>query len=490
MTEQKRAFVITAPSEDRRALYDAVIKPLFEDTLRWECVHLDDCVGAGNKVRDLVSNITDATLVIVDLTEIQGDVFYELGIAHVLSNRVLTLVCKGRDTTPSHLKTYQVIEYEDSAAGGSHLRKKIIEAVHKLPAWSAKPSNPIHDVLPAQWFDNGEALNQPAFTQTFLDQQQKLETALTEKIDQMQGQMFAKLAEMARTTNVESGVIDMSLLNKQIDELRTELDEMSFKRKQAESYLTRLTRDRDGIVQQMGTVARTLESDRVLLTSPHDDAAQIFVPAALMVPGPRRANEAERQQAERFVKAFYMDVFPVTNDQFRRFVVAKDYITIAEQNGSNRTWRTPDERGRSLDQRMDHPVVYVHRADALAYARWAGRRLPTRLEWERAMRGVDGQTWPWGEEFDVARCNLNSDGTTPVRAYPGGASPTGCRDMVGNVWEWLADELPGGKLVLMGGSWDEAELKVGYKLLSVPDDGTDGATGFRCAMDVFVADSR
>ena len=308
---------------------------------------------------------------------------------------------------------------------------------------------------------------------------------LNQKLEQLQ----ERLVRLGQPT-----VIDTTL--QQVNDLRTRLSDMITKHSEAEQrvgkaedYLARLARDRDAVVRQMLTVARTLETDRALLTSPRDAAALLFVPAALLVPGPPRATAAERQQAERFVKAFYLDALPVTNAQFARFVAATDYQTVVEREHAAEgrdglTWRSPDALGRSLDERMDHPVVWVYHKDALAYAAWAERRLPTRLEWERAMRGVDGQPWPWGEVFDPTRCNLNTHGTTPVTAYPDGVSPTGCRDLVGNVWEWLADALPDGRLALMGGSWAEQTLKLGYKQIIVPGDGADDAMGFRCAMDV------
>jgi len=319
-------------------------------------------------------------------------------------------------------------------------------------------------------------------------------SALSQQLQQMQ----AQLENLSQPRNVDTTTVQ------QVNDLRERLGDMIAKHSEAEKrvgyaedYLARLARDRDAVVRQMVTVARTLEADRVLLTSPRDAATQVFVAAALIVPGPPRASEPERLQAERFVKAFYIDVTPVTNAQFQRFVKATSYQTVAERENQTQgredpTWRAPEGPGSSSAGREDHPVVWVYREDALAYATWAERRLPTRLEWERAMRGVDGQSWPWGEAWDPARCNLASHGTTPVAAYPTGISPAGCLDMVGNVWEWLADELPGGRLVLMGGSWGEPldTFKVGYKQLIVPSDGTDDATGFRCAMDVPESDSR
>lgn len=114
--------------------------------------------------------------------------------------------------------------------------------------------------------------------------------------------------------------------------------------------------------------------------------------------------------------------------------------------------------------RLDHPVVLVSHADAMAYARWmsgeTGRlwRLPTALEWEKAARGTDGRMFPWGNEWDATKLNTHDLGpfsTMPVGSFPEGKSPFGMLDAAGQVFEWTADEQRPGRYWVKGGSWDD-----------------------------------
>ncbi len=131
------------------------------------------------------------------------------------------------------------------------------------------------------------------------------------------------------------------------------------------------------------------------------------------------------------VPSFYMDQTEVTNEEFKEFMDATNYKPKWSKNFLKH-WKN----GTYPKGRAKHPVVWVSPEDAKAYAQWAGKRLPTEIEWQKAAQGADGRDWPWGNIYDPQKANMDSDDTKPVGSYPDGASPFGCLDMAGNVWEW------------------------------------------------------
>jgi formylglycine-generating enzyme required for sulfatase activity len=152
--------------------------------------------------------------------------------------------------------------------------------------------------------------------------------------------------------------------------------------------------------------------------------------------GPRPyASETPQQRIS--LPTFHIARVPVTNAQYERFARATRHPAPGHWRG-----------GQSPAGKADHPVTYVDWLDAQAYCAWAGVRLPSEAEWEKAARGTDGRTWPWGDDAPGrTHCNFNGNvhGTSPVLqdsspvgAYPAGASPYGVMDMAGNVWEWVS----------------------------------------------------
>jgi formylglycine-generating enzyme required for sulfatase activity len=194
---------------------------------------------------------------------------------------------------------------------------------------------------------------------------------------------------------------------------------------------------------------------------------------------------------------YWIDQYPVTNEKYRAFIVAEGYRNQECWSSDGWKWKTennitaPEYWSNTKWNKADHPVVGVSYFEAEAYAKWAGKRLPTEREWEKAARGEDGRIYPWGEEFDKNRCNSDESGighTTPVTQYPKGVSPYGCYDMAGNVWEWCADwygKEKNGRRVLRGGSWGglPVDLRVSFRLRGSAGS-RDDIIGCRLAQDI------
>jgi formylglycine-generating enzyme required for sulfatase activity len=176
---------------------------------------------------------------------------------------------------------------------------------------------------------------------------------------------------------------------------------------------------------------------RVVAVDPTVSFDWVEVPAGDYVLG-RDAGDSRQRVVD--VDELELTMTPVTNAQYERFVAQTGAAAPPH-------WPAPS----------DHPVTFVDWREASAFCAWAGGRLPTEAEWEKAARGTDGRTYPWGEEEDEGRAavgaGLKGGSTSPVGAHPAGASPYGLLDLAGNVWEWTSTEYPPGERVLRGGSY-------------------------------------
>jgi len=225
----------------------------------------------------------------------------------------------------------------------------------------------------------------------------------------------------------------------------------------------------------------------------------ILIPAGKFIMGTdeRLPDEGPRHVVN--LKAYWIDKYEVTNAQYKKFIDATG--RRSPRHFRNRTYP---------EGKADHPVTFVNWYDAHDYCGWAGKRLPTDQEWEKAARGTKGRMFPWGESFDINKANTPqrwdkmgiAGDTTPVGSFEGGKSPYGLYDMSGNVWEWTSSwylPYPGNKhpsenygkkyKVLKGGSWWDCSF---YKCgISAPVFNRsffnfkvkNESFGFRCAKD-------
>jgi len=233
-----------------------------------------------------------------------------------------------------------------------------------------------------------------------------------------------------------------------------------------------------------------------------DGKEMILITGGTFVMGCDTGHENESPEHTVPIASFYVDRYPVTQAEYQRFVQATEHtIPCYKVEWADQEYNWDLETGTPPADKLDHPVVMVSWEDAVAYATWAQKRLPSEAEWERAARGPDARRWPWGAEFVVGRCNtkeLNIGRTTSVyRFSPHGDSAEGVADMVGNVWEWTASlyrpypynaldgrESPSaeGWRVLRGGSWFKDHT------LATTTARLDGDflfftnVGFRCAV--------
>jgi len=197
------------------------------------------------------------------------------------------------------------------------------------------------------------------------------------------------------------------------------------------------------------------------------------------------------------VKSFWIDKYPVTNAQYKKFLETTHYHP---QNDLNflRDWKNGNYPS-GLDNK---PVTWISLEDARAYAAWAGKRLPHEWEWQYAAQGGDGRSYPWGNTWDEEKVpapdkSRTMRGPDAVDAHPQGASPFGVMDMVGNVWQWteeFQDEHTRAG-ILRGGSYYQPQGSIWYfpqayrlnqhgkLLLMAPSMDRSGALGFRCVQD-------
>jgi formylglycine-generating enzyme required for sulfatase activity len=218
-----------------------------------------------------------------------------------------------------------------------------------------------------------------------------------------------------------------------------------------------------------------------------DGEEMVLVPAGEFIMGLPKGEPGSHRNPLRkvYLKAFYVDKYEVTNEQYHKCVAQGGCTDPSLIIDYPHTFFEAGKKWYTMKSMKDYPVVGITWLQAENYCEWAGKRLPLGTEWEKAARGTDGRTYPWGNEWDGTRANWDEGGKVdgykklaPAGGFPKGASPYGAMDMAGNVREWVDDA------VVRGGSWYSNPISLrcgdpGHDYIVERDDDM----GFRCAMD-------
>lgn len=264
--------------------------------------------------------------------------------------------------------------------------------------------------------------------------------------------------------------------------------------------------------QRRNQQVRALEGDQQPVRLPPGDTDVVKIPTGRLIMGSAHGDRDERPLRQVHVDAFELDRYEVTVGQYQRCVEAGDCRVPHHTDAAYRINFEVNYLNWGRAGRSAHPVNGVSWYDADTYCRWAGKRLPTEAEWERAARGDDGRLFPWGNEdatCDLAIIDDGGDGcghemAWPVGSRPAGVSPFGVHDLAGNLWEWTADWYArdfygrGGEVnpfndqegeglkVLRGGSMADQNSRIHRstnRLGYPPEQRYDYTVGFRCAAD-------
>ncbi len=219
-----------------------------------------------------------------------------------------------------------------------------------------------------------------------------------------------------------------------------------------------------------------------------DGMVVVYVPAGPFIMGSNDGDKDEKPEHTATTGGYWIDRTEVTNGEYRQCVL----VGRCQPPGRSRSYTRDEYYGNS--QYDNHPVIYVNWEQARTYCAWAGGRLPSEKEWEKAARGENGGRYPWGNDKpNHSLANYDGKDTTAVGQYEDGKSPYGAYDMAGNVWEWVDDwydKYPGGGedsdfgekyKVLRGGSWgnDEVFIRSASRARSRPSN-IYILFGFRC----------
>jgi serine/threonine-protein kinase len=230
--------------------------------------------------------------------------------------------------------------------------------------------------------------------------------------------------------------------------------------------------------------------------SANDEVELVLIPAGEFTMGHKDSYDTLPVRRMN-LPAFYIDKYEVTNKRYKRFIDATGYKVPWSQDPAVAAYAWNWQKRMYPEGKGDDPVVLINWEDARAFCAWAGKTIPSEAQWEKAARGANGKSYPWGNAWEAAKANTSESGvkqTAPAGSFKADVSEYGVNDLAGNVSEWVEEwfaPYPGNPMtnyeerdkykILRGGSWDYAHsIANGYHRQYALPQSQMAAIGFRC----------
>jgi formylglycine-generating enzyme required for sulfatase activity len=237
-------------------------------------------------------------------------------------------------------------------------------------------------------------------------------------------------------------------------------------------------------------------AQKALPTGTSDEVELVLIPTGEFTMGHKDSYDTLPVRRMN-LPAFYIDKYEVTNKRYKRYIDATGYKVPWSQDPAVAAYAWVWQKRMYPEGKGDDPVVLINWEDAKAFCAWAGKSLPSEAQWEKAARGANGKSYPWGNTWEAAKANTSESGvkqTAPSGSFKADVSEYGVNDLAGNVSEWVEEwfaPYPGNPMtnyeernkykILRGGSWDYAHsIANGYHRQYALPQSQMAAIGFRC----------
>jgi formylglycine-generating enzyme required for sulfatase activity len=449
VARRPQAFVIMPFKSPYNDYYRDILKPAIQD-LGYDCIRSDEIYSPGAFLQTIWEQIVNADVMIAEMTGMNPNVLYELGLAHSLSKKVI-MITQDMNYIPSDLRHINCVVYDTSGVSWSD---KLRNAIQRMVLFRAQEKVDFIVLHPKATVDNTVFFEKLARDREFFQERTiKLEAQIAKYATHTKD-LKAQLAIRAQVNTAPGTLTEAARWTVGVDDSDVRV------------FCERLP------VSDLAIEYVEIEKGPFLF-------------------GPRTsATEID-------LDTFYITRFAITNSQFCTFVNAVGNRMEAGVAWIDLLGRSPSDKCRIVRNEQgvyaveagyeEHPVTYVNYYGAAAFCAWAGGQLPTVEEWEKAVRGVDGHEYPWGNNPPTPELTNVEDGgwprdVAPIEVYrkTTGASRFGVIQGIGNVWHWTSMYYPDRDMqAVRGGSFFDFRLgkRSVYRFLVQPN-GPDFSQGF------------